>query len=74
MQQVGEWSVAAKKDKQSRLDYARQEDVEGSRGINGAIFQADLDITHPIAIGVNSRKLFINKNGGTILVQVPLSM
>ena len=58
----------ARKDKQARLDYARQEDVEGSRRINGAIFQADLDITHPIAFGVNSRKLFINKNGPTILV------
>ena len=60
--------VAAKREKPSRLDYARQEDVEGSRRINGAIFQADLDITHPIAFGVNSRKLFINKNGPTILV------
>lgn len=59
---------AAKKEKQARLDYARQEDVEGSRRINGAIFQADLDITHPIAFGVTSRKLFINKNGPTILV------
>jgi hypothetical protein len=60
--------ATAKKDKQTRLDYARQEDVEGSRRINGAIFQADLDITHPIAFGVTSRKLFINKNGPTILV------
>ncbi|UEG52138.1 hypothetical protein LLH06_14320 [Mucilaginibacter daejeonensis] len=57
-----------KKEKQQRLNYARQEDVEGSRRINGAIFQADLDITHPIAFGVTSRKLFINKNGPTILV------
>jgi len=60
--------ATAKREKPSRLDYARQEDVEGSRRINGAIFQADLDITHPIAFGVNSRKLFINKNGPTILV------
>ncbi|CAM4407438.1 Zinc carboxypeptidase [Pedobacter westerhofensis] len=51
-----------------RLDYARQEDVEGSKRINGAIFQADLDITHPIAFGVTSRKLFINKNGPTLLL------
>jgi hypothetical protein len=58
----------SKKEKPVRLDYARQEDVEGSRRINGAIFQADLDITHPIAFGVTSRKLFINKNGPTILV------
>ncbi|MET1056723.1 MAG: M14 family zinc carboxypeptidase [Pedobacter sp.] len=51
-----------------RLDYARQEDVEGSKRINGAIFLADLDITHPIAFGVTSRKLFINKNGPTLLL------
>ena len=51
-----------------RLDYARQEDVEGSKRINGAIFQADLDITNPIAFGITSRKLFINKNGSTILL------
>jgi len=51
-----------------RLDYQRQEDVEGSKRINGAIFQSDLDITHPIAFGVTSRKLFINKNGPTLLL------
>lgn len=51
-----------------RLDYARQEDVEGSKRINGAIFQSDLDITHPIAFGVTSRKFFINKNGPTLLL------
>jgi len=51
-----------------RLDYQRQEDVEGSKRINGAIFQADLDITHPIAFGLSSRKLFINKNGPTLLL------
>jgi len=52
----------------SRLDYARQEEVEGSKRINGAIFQADLDITNPIAFGITNRKLFINKNGSTILL------
>lgn len=51
-----------------RLDYARQEDVEGSKRINGAIFQADLDITHPVAFGITDRKLFINKNGPTLLL------
>jgi hypothetical protein len=50
-----------------RLDFARQEEVEGAKRINGAIFQADLDITNPIAFGVTTRKLFINKNGATIL-------
>lgn len=50
-----------------RLDYSQREDAEGSKRINGAIFQADLDITNPIAFGVNNRKLFINKNGPTLL-------
>jgi ribosomal protein L12E/L44/L45/RPP1/RPP2 len=56
------------KQTKERLDYSRQEDVEGSKRINGAIFQSDLDITHPIAFGLTSRKLFINKNGSTLLL------
>lgn len=54
-------------DKQ-RLDYAQREDAEGAKRINGAIFQADLDTTHPIAFGVNSRRLYINKNGPVLLL------
>lgn len=61
-------AAEAKKPVVARLDYARQTDVEGSRRINGAIFEADLDITHPMGFGINNRKLFINKNGPTILV------
>ena len=51
-----------------RLDYSRQQDVEGAKRINGAIFQSDLDISNPIAFGINDRRLFINKNGPTILL------
>ena len=51
-----------------RLDYDRQTDVEGAKRVNGAIFQSDLDITHPLAFGINDRRLFINKNGPTILL------
>lgn len=50
-----------------RFDFVTQQDKEGARRINGAIFLSDLDITHPIAFGVSSRKLFINKNGSTLL-------
>jgi len=50
-----------------RLEFVSKQDVEGSKRINGAIFQADIDITHPIAFGLNDRKLFINKNGPTLL-------
>ncbi|RFM29078.1 M14 family metallopeptidase [Deminuibacter soli] len=52
----------------ARLDYAEREDAEGARRINGAIFRADLDTTHPIAFGVNSRNLYINKNGSVLLL------
>jgi hypothetical protein len=51
-----------------RLDYSRQQDVEGAKRINGAIFQSDLDISNPIGFGINDRRLFINKNGPTILL------
>ncbi|WCT10672.1 M14 family metallopeptidase [Mucilaginibacter jinjuensis] len=60
-------ATGRRRSESGRLDFARQEEVEGAKRVNGAIFQADLDITNPIAFGVTSRKLFINKNGATIL-------
>jgi hypothetical protein len=60
-------SEPVSKSKNSRLDYDAQQDVEGAKRINGAIFTADLDTTHPIAFGVTTRKLFINKNSNTFL-------
>jgi hypothetical protein len=51
-----------------RIDYINQQDVEGAKRINGAVFVADIDISHPIAFGLTSRKLFINKNGSTLLL------
>ncbi|WP_428660524.1 M14 family zinc carboxypeptidase [Runella sp.] len=50
-----------------RLEFVSKQDVEGSKRINGAIFIADIDITHPIGFGLSDRKLFINKNGPTLL-------
>lgn len=61
-------TVSNKKPSSARLDFARQEDVEGSRRINGAIFLADIDVSHPIAFGLAGRKLYINKNGPTLLL------
>lgn len=58
---------AQPKPKTVRVDYAEQQDVEGSKRINGAIFTTDLDITHPLAFGITTRKLFVNKNGNTFL-------
>jgi len=50
-----------------RVDYVDQQDVEGAKRINGAIFVSDVDTTHPLAFGITSRKLFINKNASTFL-------
>ena len=62
----GETAVAPKA-KTTRVDYVDQQDVEGSKRINGAIFTSDLDVTNPLAFGITSRKLFINKNSNTFL-------
>ncbi len=59
-------AVPAKKEA-TRLDFAQQQDVEGAKRINGAIFTADLDTTHPLAFGINDRKLYVNKNSSTFL-------
>jgi putative intracellular protease/amidase len=65
---VGADAAAESKDAPvARIDYINQQDVEGSKRINGAIFVADIDITHPIGFGLSSRKLFVNKNSATFL-------
>ncbi|TCD28772.1 hypothetical protein EZ456_05160 [Pedobacter psychrodurus] len=51
-----------------RLDYQRQGELEDSKRINREIFLSDLDIIQPIVFGITSNKLFINKNGPTLLL------
>jgi hypothetical protein len=58
----------AQKPASARLDFAQQQDVEGAKRINGAIFTADLDTTNPLAFGISTRRLFINKNSSTFLL------
>jgi len=50
-----------------RIDYVNQDITEGARRINGGIFSADIDITNPVAFGLNSRRIFFTKNSQTIL-------
>lgn len=50
-----------------RIDYVNQDITEGARRINGGIFSADIDITNPVAFGLNSRSIFFTKNSQTIL-------
>lgn len=65
---VAEQSSEKQFNADARLDAARRENVEGAKRVNGAVFISDLDTTHPLAYGITSRKLYINKNGSTILL------
>lgn len=51
-----------------RVDYAVRAETEAPRRINGGIFQADIDVTNPIAFGLNERKIYFTKTGSTILL------
>lgn len=51
-----------------RIEYAKQEETESSRRINGGLFIADLDITNPIGFGLRERKVIFTKNSQTILL------
>jgi hypothetical protein len=50
-----------KKDTQ-RMDYVTAGDYQGSRAIGGSIYQANLDITHPLGFGFTNRTLSVYRN------------
>ena len=67
---VSEQLVAEKKDstkQTARLDYADSRGTIGKQSIGGAIFEVDLDITHPIAYGYYSRRLPVYKNNSVFI-------
>jgi hypothetical protein len=67
---VSEQLVAEKKDstkQAARMDYADSRGTIGKQSIGGAIFEVDLDITHPIAYGYYSRKLPVYKNNSVFI-------
>ena len=45
-----------------RLPYSDKDDFEANKVIGGAIFAADLDITHPLGFGYTKRGIFLHKN------------
>jgi hypothetical protein len=49
--------VEAEEEPSLRRDYADAEDFEGPKTISGSIWEADLDITHPIGFGYHRRFL-----------------
>ena len=45
-----------------RLPYSEKDDFEAAKVIGGAIFAADLDITHPLGFGYAERGIYMHKN------------
>lgn len=57
-------------DTKVRRPYDRAGDDRGSRYIGGAIFETELDLTHPIAYGYNDKRLPVFRRG-TLFFEVP---
>ncbi|MEN8124965.1 MAG: M14 family zinc carboxypeptidase [Bacteroidota bacterium] len=67
---VNEKLIIKKKDtinNVERLNYADAYGTIGKQSIGGAIFEVDLDITHPIGFGYYNRKLPVYKNSNVFL-------
>lgn len=47
---------------EGRLDYVTARDVRGSTAIGGSMYQADVDITHPLGFGYTRRDLPVYRN------------
>ena len=45
-----------------RLSYSDKADSEAQKVIGGAIFSADLDVSHPLGFGYADRAIFLHKN------------
>ena len=45
-----------------RIDYGESRGFNGKKSIGGAVFEVDLDITHPLGYGYLNRKLPVYKN------------
>lgn len=50
-----------------RMDFGTAADYQGSRAIGGAIYSANLDITHPLGFGYSSRELPVYRNHAVFL-------
>ncbi|WP_456420870.1 M14 family zinc carboxypeptidase [Lutibacter sp.] len=50
-----------------RIDYANSRGIIGKQNIGGAIFNVNLDLTHPIAYGYHNREIPIYKNNKVFL-------
>jgi len=48
-------------DSTQRLGYTQREQIDGAQQMNGAIFGADVDLTHPLAYGYNTKTVSLFK-------------
>lgn len=55
------------KDKAKRLPYVEASEHIGRERLGGAIFEVDLDVTHPLGFGYRARKLPVYKNNNVFL-------
>lgn len=53
--------------KNIRVNYEDAAANEGSQNTGGTMFEADIDITHPIGFGYKNRKITLYRNGNTLL-------
>lgn len=48
--------------KMTRYDYVNASEIQGKNSVGGAIFEVDLDITHPLGYGYRDRTLPVYRN------------
>jgi hypothetical protein len=48
-------------DSMQRLSYVQREQIDGAQQMNGAIFGAEVDLTHPLAYGYNTNTVSLFK-------------
>ncbi|TAF97733.1 MAG: zinc carboxypeptidase [Runella sp.] len=53
--------------RRGRINYEDAVAAEGSKSTGGSIYEADLDITHPLGFGYSSRKIALYRNNNTFL-------
>jgi hypothetical protein len=49
-----------------RADFDQAVEIEGSKNIGGTIFEADVDLSHPLGFGFSERKIAVYKNSKTL--------
>jgi hypothetical protein len=59
---VADTEVDEEKEAATRLSYSEKDSYEAAKVIGGAIFSADLDVTHPLGFGYEDRSIFLHKN------------